>query len=54
MSPRIERIGESRIGDLTIIVVAHTFREDSGEEVVRVISARKATSRERRVYEENE
>jgi uncharacterized DUF497 family protein len=43
-----------RIGDLTIIVVAHTLRDDSGEEVVRMISARKATPTERRVYEEND
>jgi len=34
-----------------ILVVAHTLREEDGEEIVRIISARKATPRERRVYE---
>ena len=34
-----------------IVVVAHTYREESGEEIIRIISARKATPAERRVYE---
>jgi uncharacterized DUF497 family protein len=37
-----------------IVVVAHTYREDAEEEVIRVISARKATPAERRVYEGHE
>ncbi|HKO04526.1 MAG TPA: BrnT family toxin [Candidatus Acidoferrales bacterium] len=36
---------------IVILVVAHTVREEDGEEIVRIISARKATPRERRVYE---
>jgi uncharacterized DUF497 family protein len=43
-----------RISDLTIIVVVHTLHDDRGEEIVRVISARKATARERRAYEETD
>ena len=41
------------IGGLVVVLVAHTYREENGEEVVRLISARKATPLERRAYEEN-
>ncbi|MBF0236690.1 MAG: BrnT family toxin [SAR324 cluster bacterium] len=34
----------------TIIVVVHTFRDHDHVEVVRIISARKATKREKQVY----
>lgn len=34
-----------------VVMVAHTCWEEEGEEVIRVISSRKATSRERRTYE---
>lgn len=34
-----------------IIVVANLFFSDSGEEIIRIISARKATSLERQQYE---
>ena len=40
------------IGGLVIVIVAHTYREQNGEETVRIISARKATKRERKYYEE--
>lgn len=40
------------VGGPVVLAVAHTVREENGEEVVRIISARKATRRERRVYEE--
>ncbi len=39
------------IGGLIVVVVAHTWREQNGEEIVRIISARKATKPERRAYE---
>ena len=39
------------VGTVTFLVV-HTDVEQNGEEVVRIISARKATSRERARYEE--
>lgn len=35
-----------------VMFVAHTYRESDGEEVVRIISARKAKPRERSMYEE--
>jgi uncharacterized DUF497 family protein len=41
-----------RLENLTILVVVHTAREENDEEVIRIISARKATPRERRFYEE--
>jgi uncharacterized protein len=34
-----------------LLIVAHTWREDEDTEVVRIISARRATRRERRNYE---
>jgi len=42
-----------RIGEVLIVLVAHTYRQDeTGEEIVRIISARKATPRERLHYEQ--
>jgi uncharacterized DUF497 family protein len=38
--------------NLVVIVIAHTLRVEQDDEVVRVISARKATARERNFYEE--
>lgn len=35
-----------------IVVVAHAIGEERGDEVIRIISARKATPSERRLYEE--
>lgn len=43
-----------RIPDSLILVVVHAFSYRSEEETVRIISARKATSRERRFYEESD
>jgi uncharacterized DUF497 family protein len=40
--------------DALIVLVAHTLISDEGGELVRIISARKATPRERRLYEEGE
>ncbi len=33
-----------------VLVVVHTFRDDNGAEFVRIISARRATKRERQAY----
>lgn len=57
---RLDRIvgGEERwqtlglIGPVVIVLVAHTHQEEQGEEVIRIISARKATPHERRQYEQ--
>ena len=44
------------VGGLLLLVVAHTVGEEHGEgttvEVIRIISARRATPKERRRYEE--
>jgi uncharacterized protein len=37
---------------VVLLLVAHTYREEGGEEYIRIISARKATPRERKIYEE--
>jgi uncharacterized protein len=34
-----------------LLVVSHTLKEEGGFEIIRIISARKATPRERRAYE---
>ena len=36
---------------LALVLVAHTVRDDNDTEVIRIISARVATSKERRHYE---
>ncbi|SRR5216684_3090345 len=43
-----------RVENLAILVVVHTLRDEHEEEIIRIISARKATPRERRFYEEQE
>jgi len=40
-----------RIGAATVIVVAHTYQDDDGQEYIRLISARKAESIEVKRYE---
>ena len=40
------------VSGMVILLLAHTFREKDDEEYVRIISARKATPRERKIYEE--
>lgn len=37
-----------------VLAVAHTVRDEEGEEIVRIISARTATKWERRVYEDGD
>ena len=57
---RLERVedGEERwqtlglVGGIVILLVVHTYREGDGEEIIRIISARKATAGERVVYEQ--
>ncbi len=55
---RIEN-GEERwqtlgmVGSMVVLLVAHTFVEREDEEIVRIVSARKATRKERQRYEES-
>jgi uncharacterized protein len=41
------------IGAVVVVLVAHTYYEEGDDQVIRIISARKATSHERRQYEQN-
>ncbi len=41
-----------RVGDVLVLIVAHTIDEEEDDEIVRIFSARKVTKRERRRYEE--
>lgn len=41
-----------RAAGISVLLVVHANREQRGEEVIRIITARKATPRERRLYEE--
>jgi len=41
-----------RAGGVAVLLVAHTVREEGEDEVVRLISARRATRKERRLYEQ--
>ena len=42
------------VGGVVLLLVAHTWSERDGEEIVRIISARKATARERQRYEQGD
>lgn len=41
------------VGGCIVVLVAHTVKHDDSGEIVRIISARKATKNERLVYEQN-
>ncbi len=43
-------LGQSVTGEL--LVVIHTYKETVGHEIIRIISARKATKKEKKQYEE--
>ena len=40
-----------RVSNLPLLVVVHTYRDKSGREIIRIISARQASSHERKRYE---
>lgn len=53
-----DEVGEQRwralglAGGVVLLLVAHTVRDEGVDEVVRIISARRATRKERRRYDE--
>ena len=49
--PRWQTIG--MVAEVVILLVAHTVQDDEQEEIIRIISARRATRKERTRYEEN-
>jgi len=40
-------------GGIVLLLVAHTVRNERGDEIIRIISARKAVRMERKRYDEN-
>ena len=42
------------IDGVILLIVAHTWTDNDGDEVIRLISARKATRSERQAYAENQ
>ena len=42
------------VGGIKLLLVAHLWRDEDGEECIRIISARSATPRERRQYEQQD
>ncbi|UCI32889.1 BrnT family toxin [Mesorhizobium sp. B4-1-4] len=42
-----------RIDGTLVLLIAHADREEDGTEVIRIISARRATTKERRYYAQN-
>ncbi len=48
-----EALADNRpVGPVAIFLVAHTYDDEHGEEIVRIISARKATKAERKRHDE--
>jgi len=41
------------VGDIVLLVVAHTVRNEEEDEIIRIVSARKAVRKERKRYDEN-
>ena len=41
------------VGGIVLLMVAHTVRDKGGDEIIRIISARKATRKECKHYDEN-
>ena len=48
--PRWQALG--LVGGMVLLLVAHTVRADDPDEVIRLISARRATRKERKRYEQ--
>jgi uncharacterized DUF497 family protein len=41
------------VGGVVLLLVAHTVRNEQGDEIIRLISARRAIRKERQRYDEN-
>jgi uncharacterized DUF497 family protein len=41
------------VGDFVLLLVAHTVRNEDQDEIIRIISARKAVRKERKRYDQN-
>jgi hypothetical protein len=49
--PRWQTIG--MVEGVVVLLVGHTVQEEESDEIIRIITARKATRKERERYEEN-
>jgi len=49
--PRWQAIG--MVSGLVVLLVAHTVRQQGEDEIIRLISARQATRKEKKLYEAN-
>jgi uncharacterized protein len=49
--PRWQTLGLA--GGIVLLLIAHTVRDELEDEIIRIISARKATRKERKQYEEH-
>jgi uncharacterized protein len=41
------------VAGVVVLLVAHTVKEEADDEIIRIISARRATRKERKRYEQN-
>jgi len=41
------------VADIVLLLVAHTVRDEKQDEIIRIISARKAVRKERKRYDQN-
>jgi uncharacterized protein len=41
------------VGDTVLLLVAHTVRDEEQDEIIRLVSARKAVRKERKRYDQN-
>lgn len=41
------------VGGILLLLVAHTLRSEAQDEIIRIVSARRATRKERQRYDEN-
>lgn len=41
-----------RVAGTLLLIVAHTWEDEDGVEIIRIISARRAVRKERRIYED--
>lgn len=41
------------VADIVLLLVAHTVRDEEPDEIIRIISARKAVRKERKRYDQN-
>jgi len=46
-------MADPRVAGIVLLLVAHTVRNEEEDEIIRIISARRAVRKERKRYDEN-